>query len=82
MPLMKTAWFIVVRSAETWWVDFEGDSEGPYDDIDMAKIEAISKARAFDDGERQAIVYAPDEEGVQRPIFRGAQRLAGMRAAG
>lgn len=79
---MKTAWFIVVRSAESWWVDFEGRSEGPYEDIDMAKIEAISKARAFDDGERQAVVYAPDEQGVQRPIFRGAQRFTALRATG
>jgi len=81
MPLMKTAWFIVVRSADAWWVDFEGRSDGPYEDVDMAKIEAISKARAFDDGERQAIVYAPDDEGVQRSIFRGAQRRAALRAA-
>lgn len=72
---MRTAWFIVVFSAEAWWVDFEGEAHGPFADFDMAKIEAISLARAFDERERQAVVYAPDEEGTHRAIFRGAARM-------
>jgi hypothetical protein len=72
---MQTAWFIVVHSNEAWWVDFEGRAHGPFDDLDMAKIEAISLARNFEERERQAIVYAPDEEGVHRAIFRGAPRM-------
>jgi hypothetical protein len=72
---MRTAWFIVVKSGDAWWVDFEGRAHGPYGDLDMAKIEAISLARSFNDRERQAVVYAPDEEGVHRAIFRGAPRM-------
>jgi hypothetical protein len=77
---MRTAWFIVVKSAETWWVDFEGQPYGPFDDFDMARIEAISLARAFTEPERQAIVYAPDEEGTHRAIFRGALRQTLLKA--
>ncbi len=72
---MKTAWFIVVKSAGAWWVDFEGTAHGPFRDLDMAKIEAISLARAFDARDRQAVVYAPDEEGTHRAIFRGASGM-------
>ena len=66
---MKTRWFLVIQSQGQWWVDCEGKSFGPFDDIAAASSAAQHYAEVFNDSERQSQVWAPDETGRLRPVW-------------
>lgn len=66
---MKTRWFLVVRSADRWWVECEGKSFGPFEDIDEATHNAIRYAQVFVDEVRQSQVWAPDATGRMRQVW-------------
>jgi hypothetical protein len=60
---MTSCWFIVIRCLDAWWVDCEGKGYGPFDDLEVAKAEAIELVRVFGDTERHNVVYAPSDDG-------------------
>lgn len=68
---MKTCWFIVVYSRDTWWVDCEGKSYGPFPSPDEAQREASRLAEVFGDPSRQSLVFAPDVDGRQGLVWTG-----------
>lgn len=43
---MKTAIYIVIFSREAWWIDLDGEADGPYGTLDAAIRMAIEKASA------------------------------------
>jgi hypothetical protein len=66
---MKTRWFLVVRSADEWWVDCEGKSFGPFEGVGEATTSAIRYAEVFADPTRQSQVWAPDDTGRMRQVW-------------
>lgn len=70
---MKTCWFVVIFSNETWWIDCEGKSYGPFEDQRAAEEDAVRLAEAFGDPSRRSLVYAPDELGTLRLLWSEAQ---------
>lgn len=66
---MKTRWFLVVHSVGQWWVDLEGKSFGPFEDVDLAVSGAIHYAEVFDDRTRQSQVWAPDDTGRMYQVW-------------
>ncbi len=41
---MATAIYIVIYARENWWVDLDGQSQGPFLSLDAATSEAIAMA--------------------------------------
>jgi hypothetical protein len=60
---MAKALFLVIRSRDNWWVDFEGAAEGPFDSRESAALEARSMGRFKAHTGREAEVLVPDEQG-------------------
>ena len=61
--ILKTRWFLVIKSVDNWWVDLEGRSFGPFSSADAARDSAISYAEIFSDSERCSQVFVPDNTG-------------------
>lgn len=59
---MAKALYLVIRSQDNWWVDFEGTAHGPFESREAAALEARNLARGQGD-ERDAEVLVPDGEG-------------------
>lgn len=68
---MLTRWFLVVRSADQWWVDCEGKSFGPFENAAEATNGAIRYAEVFTDTKRQSQVWAPDTTGRMVQVWIG-----------
>jgi hypothetical protein len=66
---MKTRWFIVVNSMDSWWVDCEGQSYGPFPGQAEAEDAARWLAKAIGDPVREMRVYAPDARGEPQMIW-------------
>jgi hypothetical protein len=71
---MRTCWYIVIESMGQWWVDCEGDAYGPFDNDEIARIEAcrIAMSSSDEDG-RRAEVWAVEPDGSHRRIWRAQQ---------
>lgn len=60
---MAKALYLVIRSQENWWVDFEGRAHGPFSSRETAALEARSLARFQAHTGRNSEVLVPDEHG-------------------
>ena len=60
---MAKALYLVIRSRDNWWVDFEGAAQGPFGSRENAALEARSMARFKAHTGRPAEVLVPDEQG-------------------
>ncbi|MBK8083045.1 MAG: hypothetical protein IPK28_03955 [Devosia sp.] len=60
---MAKALYLVIRSQDNWWVDFEGRSHGPYVSRENAALEARTLARFESNSGRECQVLVPDQEG-------------------
>jgi len=69
---MKTCWFLVVRARGEWWVDCEGKSYGPFENVDHATSNAVRFGQVFGDAGRQSQVWAPDDSGRMRQVWSAA----------
>lgn len=43
---MKTSIYIVIYARQSWWVDLDGESDGPYGTADAAISQAVEMAKA------------------------------------
>jgi hypothetical protein len=43
---MSTSIYIVLFAHQSWWVDLNGTSEGPFGSLESAMAEAVAKAAA------------------------------------
>lgn len=43
---MSTAIYIVIFARDAWWVDLDGESDGPYGTLDAAIGQAVELAKA------------------------------------
>ncbi|WP_157959891.1 hypothetical protein [Devosia submarina] len=66
-----TCCYIVVEITGTWWIDIEGKPFGPCEDREDAITCAFKLIEMFGDRTRPAAVYAPDENGRTRLIWKG-----------
>ncbi len=60
---MATALYIVIQSRGRWWVDFEGESVGPFDTREQAALEGRSRAQGTMFDGRISEVLVPDSAG-------------------
>jgi hypothetical protein len=59
---MKTAIYIVINARSAWWVDLDGESEGPYQALDSAIRRAVERATetSGSGGRSEVRVAGPD----------------------
>lgn len=60
---MPKALYLVIRSQDNWWVDFEGKPYGPFTSRENAALEARSLARFQSHSGRECEVLVPDADG-------------------
>lgn len=63
---MSRALYVVIRSRESWWVDFEGRAYGPFADREAAAAEARQSAQYAAHSGRDSEVLVPDDDGRHR----------------
>ncbi len=58
---MATAVYIVVHAQGAWWVDLNGDAQGSFPSLDLARSEAVSRAAvaSYGGGRSEVWVSAP-----------------------
>lgn len=73
---MKTAIYIVIYARDSWWVDLDGESDGPFGTLDVAIQQAIDQAtataakggrsevRVTGPGQDNALVYQSRSKGL------------------
>lgn len=69
--------YIVLKSGERWWVDFNGETSGPFETEDEAQSAAMVRVTTFGDPTRPAEIYAPGPDGRFRLIFSRPAQEAG-----
>lgn len=70
---MRTCWFVVIFSNDSWWVDCEGKPYGPFEDQQAAEDNAVRLAETFGDAARRSLVYSPDQLGRLRLLWSEAK---------
>jgi hypothetical protein len=70
--VLKTTLFIVIYSGGKWWVDAQGQPCGPFASREDAQAGAIVLADTSADTDRVSEVYAPDDNGHQRSVWRSS----------
>jgi hypothetical protein len=66
---MSKALYVVIRSREKWWVDFEGRAYGPFSAMHEATDEGRQLARFSAHSGRPSEVLVPDERGHYRVVW-------------
>lgn len=71
---MKTSIYIVINARGTWWVDLDGESEGPFGNIDAAIREAVDRATAIarDGGRSEVRVTGAGKENAL--VYQSAEK--------
>lgn len=76
---MKTAIYIVIYARQSWWVDLDGESDGPYGTVDAAIGQAVELAKATSRrGGRSEVRVAGN--GQDSMIYQSQQRSLLSRA--
>jgi len=68
---MAKAVYLIVYALQNWWIDIDGRSFGPFFDKETAMLDAIEMARKFGDPGVQIELWAPDEGGRNRVMWKG-----------
>ena len=76
---VSTEIYIVVFANGKWWIDYEGDSTGPFSNQDVAVANATALASTADRMGRRSEVRLLDA-GKSRILFMSADRSALSRA--
>lgn len=76
----STEIYIVVFANGQWWIDYEGDSTGPFSSKDVAAANAVALASTADRMGRRSEVRLLDG-GRSRMLFQSHDRSALSRAA-
>ncbi len=69
---MGKALFIVIFSRDNWWVDFEGKAFGPFQNRELAALEARTRAGSISRLGRICEVVVPDDKGQHWVIWSSA----------
>ena len=80
MRTSSTEIYIVVFANNKWWIDFEGDSTGPFSNQDVAMSNAVALASTADRMGRRSEVRLL-EEGRSRKLYQSNSRGALSRAS-
>ena len=78
--VMATSIYIVLFARDRWWIDLNGESDGPFVTLETAMAEAVSRAAsASRQGERSEVrVAGPDHE--NKLIYQSTERSLLSRA--
>jgi hypothetical protein len=74
---MAKALYLVIRSRDSWWVDFEGAAQGPFPSRENAALEARSLARFKAHSGSEAEVLVPDDHGKYWVIWSSLHDVEG-----
>ena len=66
---MSRALYVVIRSRDQWWVDFEGKPHGPHASIQDAVEEGRELAQYTAHMGRTSELLVPDENGRYRVVW-------------
>lgn len=75
---MASALYIVIRSQERWWVDFEGRAHGPHESREAAALEARNQAQFMAHMGRPSEVLVPDDKGKYWVVWNSRDAQAGV----
>jgi hypothetical protein len=77
---MKTAIYIVIYAREAWWIDLDGEADGPFGTRDAATQQAIAvaAAKARNGGRSEVRVAGPLYE--NQLVYQSAERSLLSRA--
>ena len=77
---MATSIYIVLFARDRWWIDLDGASDGPFDSLEMAMAEAVSRAAATSrlGGRSEVRVAGPGHD--NELIYQSAERSLLSRA--
>jgi len=78
---MSRALYVVIRSREQWWVDFEGKPHGPYASLNEATQEGRELAQYAAHMGRISELLVPDDEGRYRVVWTSEDARRGRSAA-
>jgi hypothetical protein len=67
---MPRALYVVIRSQQKWWVDFEGKAHGPFTSLEAATDEGRQLARFAAHAGRASELLIPDERGRYSVVWR------------
>ncbi|MEO6394655.1 MAG: hypothetical protein ABIO40_01930 [Devosia sp.] len=76
---MATALYVVILSRGKWFIDFEGESHGPFETRAAAALEAKLLAEITVQLKRPAEVLVPDEEGKYWVVWDSRDASAGKK---
>jgi hypothetical protein len=66
---MSSSVYIVLKSGDRWWVDYDGRPSGPFETEEEAHAAAMARATTFGDPSHPAEIYAPGPDGRFRLVF-------------
>ena len=71
---MKTSIYIVIFSREAWWIDLDGQADGPFGTLDAAIRNAVDKATATSQrgGRSEVRVMGPGHDNAL--VYQSAQK--------
>jgi hypothetical protein len=71
---MRTSIYIVIYSRDAWWVDLDGESDGPFGTLDAAIGQAVelAKSTARSGGRSEVRVMGPGQNNAM--IYQSAQK--------
>jgi hypothetical protein len=77
---MKTAIYLVIFARQSWWIDLDGEADGPFGTRDAATQQAIAmaSARARNGGRSEVHVTGPAFE--NELVYQSADRSLLSRA--
>jgi hypothetical protein len=77
---MTTAIYLVIFSRESWWVDLDGESDGPFGTLDAAIGQAVESAKstARRGGRSEVRVMGPGRDNAM--IYQSPERSILSRA--
>lgn len=75
---MATALYIVIQSRDKWWVDFEGQSSGPFETREAAAMQARSDAQFTAHMDRHSEVLVPDAKGKYWVVWNSKEAGSGV----
>jgi hypothetical protein len=77
---MKTAIYIVIFAREQWWIDLDGEADGPFGTLDAAIRLAVEHAKAVarQGGRSEVRVMGPGHDNAM--IYQSAEKSLLARA--
>lgn len=71
---MATSIFIVLFARDRWWIDLDGESDGPFESLESAMAEAVARAAATSRAGGRSEVRVAGPGHANELIYQSAER--------